>query len=196
MVFFKPHARSLSEQLDSLARLALKVGNRDDDSDLEAQTSRRLLEGSVKAASVKSGSTKSRSLRYGATDDVLMLSLRPLISFGPRLEESEALSVYSDERPRSPQPLFQSLAPLPRPLVFALALLTARFVWNRMHRSERRLLQVFHKCLLVAFLALLAGSGYVVVTGRGVQFLDAARGFFCWAQLQLGWARLPFCEEM
>lgn len=192
MVFFNPHARSLSEQLDNLARLALKVGNRDDDSDLEAQTSRRLLEGSM-----KSGSTKSRSLRYGATDEVLMLSLRPLISFGPRLEESEALSIYSDEtRPMSPQQLFQSLAPLPRPLVFASALLTARFVWNRMHGSERRLLGVFHKCLLVAFLALLAGSGYVVVTGRGVQFLDAAKGFVCWAQVQLGWAKLPFCDEM
>ncbi|QWU89767.1 hypothetical protein CA3LBN_004115 [Candidozyma haemuli] len=192
MVFFKPHARSLSEQLDNLARLASKVGNRDDDSDLEAQTSRRSLEGSI-----KSGSMKSKSLRYGATDDVSMSSLRPLISFGPRSEESEVLSIYSDEtRPRSPQQSFQSLAPLPRPSVFASALSTARFVWNRMHSSERRSLGVFHKCLLVAFLALLAGSGYVIVTGRGVQFLEAAKGFVCWAQAQLGWAKLPFCEEM
>ncbi|PVH16994.1 uncharacterized protein CXQ87_004552 [Candidozyma duobushaemuli] len=185
MVFFKPHARSLSEQLDNLARLASKVGNRDDDSDLEAQTSRRSLEGSI-----KSGSMKSKSLRYGATDDVSMSSLRPLISFGPRSEESEVLSIYSDEtRPRSPQQSFQSLAPLPRPSVFASALSTARFVWNRMHSSERRSLGVFHKCLLVAFLALLAGSGYVI-------FLEAAKGFVCWAQAQLGWAKLPFCEEM
>lgn len=187
MVFFKNHSISLSDQLELLARLALTFQSRDDDSDLEAQVSRNLVDSSIKTRSLQ---------RYGATDNFLTLSLRPLLSHRPRSEESTELgSLHSEEvRSRSPQPLFQLLAPLPRPLVFGLVLLTAGFLWNRIHLAERRQLGVWHKCAGFAFLVLAAGGVFLVATGRQNEAKDLARRFICWFQEQLAWGSLPFCE--
>ncbi|KAF3990194.1 hypothetical protein FT663_02205 [Candidozyma haemuli var. vulneris] len=204
MVFFKQNHRSLSEQLDSLARVASLMSphhrNDSEDLDLEAQTSRRSLHSD---ASFISG---QRSLRrtYGATDNeqVSLSSIRPIHSaFSPRTDDSSIVqdfaSVHSNEtRPRSPQPSFESLAPLvrQRASIFSTASSMAKFLWNRVHSPERRSFTLFHKCLALTTVVLAGGVGYYVATGRSQELWLAIASFLCWVQSRLGRNELPFCD--
>lgn len=202
MVFFKPHFRTLSEQLDHLAKTASAIAppSREDDIDydLEAQLPRNPLSSTSSFRSLH----KPFKRTYGAAGDdaASFTSIRPLHSaFGPRLDtpvsahtDLHSLSTVETTVPRSPQASFESLAPLAPRLPWARIL---AYLWKSGHPEGQRTLSRFHKCLAILAVTAVGGAGVLVATGHSQYLLSTVSSILCWVEDQLGLDLLPFCQK-